>query len=81
MLGCLDIELSEGLLCQLQGREMKVVRLLQKTLFRLFVVAVNGDFFQDESWRTEEEDMRPQGRWQKGGIYQNPPKRFLEAYL
>lgn len=60
--GCLDVELSEGLLCQLQRREMKVMRLLQKTLFCLFIVAVDGDFFQDESWRAEEEHFRPQGR-------------------
>lgn len=62
MFGCLDIELSEGLLCQLQRREMKVVRLLQKTLFCLFIVAVDGNFFQDESWRVEEERIRPQER-------------------
>lgn len=60
--GCLDVELSEGLLCQLQRREVKVMRLLQKTLFCLFIVAVDGDFFQDESCRVEEEHFRPQGR-------------------
>lgn len=60
--GCLDIELSKGLLRQLQRRQVKVVRLLQKTLLRLFIVAVDGDFFQDESWREEEEHVRPLGR-------------------
>lgn len=53
--GCLDIELAEGLLCQLQGGEMEVVRLLQETLLCLLVVAVDGDLLQDESWREDEE--------------------------
>lgn len=49
MFGCLDIELPKGLFCQLQRGEMKVVRLLKQTLFCLLVVAVDGDFLQDES--------------------------------
>lgn len=61
MFGCLHVELSKGLLGQLQGGEVEVVCLLQETLLCLFIVAVDGDFFQDESWR-KEEHVRPQGR-------------------
>lgn len=59
MFGCLDVELPKGLFCQLQRREVKVVRLLKQTLFRLLVVAVDGDLLQDESWRADGGRVRP----------------------
>lgn len=48
MFGSLDVELAEGLLGQLQGGEVKVMSLLKKALLRLLIVAVDGDFLQNE---------------------------------
>lgn len=48
MFGSLDVELAEGLLGQLQGGEVKVMSLLKKALLSLLIVAVDGDFLQNE---------------------------------
>lgn len=48
MFGGLDVELSKGFFGQLQRREVQVVSLLQEALFSFFVVAVDGDFLQNE---------------------------------
>lgn len=77
MFGCLHVELSEGLLCQLQRREMEVVRLLQKTLFCLFIVAVDGDFFQDESWRGKGKHQSQSGEI----LHVAEAQGFLETHL
>lgn len=45
----LHVKLAESLLCQLQGGEVEVMRLLQEALLRLLVVTVDGDFLQYQS--------------------------------
>lgn len=46
--GCLYVELSESFLGQLQRGEVQVVSLLQEALFCLFIVTVDGNFFQNQ---------------------------------
>lgn len=58
MFRCLDVELAESLLCQLQGGEVEVMCLLQEALLRLLVVAVDGDFLQYQSWTGKEKQAR-----------------------
>ena len=56
MLGCLDVELSEGLPGQVEGGLVEVVGLLEILGLNVLVMGVNGNLLQDQGCRDKDDD-------------------------